>query len=33
MISRGQDVEDIELKIDVKSDNVVEEKSILLQLF
>ena len=38
MISRGQDVDDIELIIDVKSDNVIEEKStklllLLLQLF
>ena len=37
MISRGQDVDDIELMIDVKSDNIIEEKStnllLLLQLF
>ena len=37
MISRGQDVDDIELIIDVNSDNVIEEKStklsLLLQLF
>ena len=37
MISRGQDVDDIELIIDVKSDNVIVEKStkllLLLQLF
>ena len=37
MISRGQDVDDIELITDVKSDNVIEQKStklsLLLQLF
>ena len=32
MISRGQDVDDIELINDVKSDNVTEEKSIKLSL-
>ena len=32
MISRGQDVDDIELMIDVKSKNVIEEKSIKLSL-
>ena len=38
MISWGQDVDDIELIIDVKSDSIIEEKStklslLLLQLF
>ena len=38
MISKGQDGDDIKLIIDVKSDNVIEEKStklllLLLQLF
>ena len=32
MISGGQDVDDIELIIDAKSDNVIEEKLLLLLL-
>ena len=33
MISRGQDIDDIELKINVKSNIVIEEKSTKLSFF